>query len=219
MITHIHDLSTSFLGRSFEKNSAIEYEEGGEIRIRIFHSLEQGMKIVDCCAQTPSSVHAFEKWREGIRRCGLPPSSAQEAITIRGPAAQFLHEARIYLAKKLMMFASDSMERILMCFYTPQNTDPVCGIFVVDQTKARHLYLAHGREEARRVLEELRDLRLPGSHESRLGQLEDSALPEESGWPTYHVEHDAASYLGMRLESFWITQRLPLKTNLISATV
>ena len=215
MIHHIHDLQTPFLGHSLEVNAVFAYEEDGESRIRMFYSQEQAMEILDGQSTEHAATAASEKFREQIRRCGLPLSSMREPVTISGPAARFLSMARQSM-DKCAIFTSDSTERVLMYVQVLDKNDPVGVLFVVDETTARHVYIVHDRREARIVLETLRCICPPGSHKSRLWQLEESSLPEESQWPAYHIEHDAASYLGTSIEYFWVRQRLPLAGNLIS---
>lgn len=203
MITHINDLQSPFFGQKRERNAAIEYEEDGETSIRIFFSQNQGLEILDGFADA-SLTCAEEDYQGRILRCGLPVSSAQEPVTIRGNVARLLRRAREALTQSRDGFASDSRERILIFLQTFEDAKTVCILFVIDQTTARHIYIIHGMNEARSVLEELRDVGPPGSHASRLEQIECSELAERSAEPTLHIEHDAASYLGMRIEFFWM---------------
>ncbi len=208
MITRINDLQSPFFGRRLGKNAAIEYEEDGETCIRIFFSQNQGLEILDSFANT-SPVCAEEDYQGRILRCGLPVSSEQEPVTIRGNAARLLRHAREALIQSPRGFASDSRERILIFLQTFEGMETICILFVIDQTTARHVYIIHGMNEARSILEELREIGPPGSHASRLEQIECSRLTKRSAEPTLHVEHDAASYLGMHIEFLWALLMTP----------
>lgn len=216
MITRINDLQSPFFGQKLHKNAALEYEEDGEIRIRVFFSQKQGMEILDLATDV-STTCVGESYANRILHCGLPVSSPQDPLTIHGIAARLLHRAREAFASIRIMFASDSVERVLVFLQTFEGIGTICILFVIDETTARHLYIIHGQDEARSVLEKLRHIGAPGVYESRLEQIRFSELPKYSEEPTLHIEHDAASYLGTHIESFWILLTTPSYKHLLPA--